>query len=292
MGVIQKNSAYLTVGRLPQENIRMETIPHRRALQHILMQLLSENPDGLTPKQVYKFVGDEYKFPEEWYLNRPTSSGFDDLKASGIDDWHLVPQNELVALIDTEPQFHHILRWSREQLKVEGYLDLTAPRGVWRLTEKGIKAVPQLKVDSYSPEEVAIIKSRKTVKHRIVKETPIAFDYGNLAPEKVETTTYRILRDTTLARDLKTLHKNKCQICGETITLSTGDYSEAHHIKPLGTPHQGPDVSGNILVLCPNHHVMCDYGAIKLDTTTLRLHPDHILGDEFLRYHNEDIFRM
>lgn len=277
----------------------MQTIPHRKALLHILIELLNENPNGLTPKQVYEFVGNEYNFPKEWYLNRPTSSGFDDLKAKGIDDWHSVPQDELVAMIDTEPQFHHILRWSREQLKVEKHLDLTAPRGVWRLNEKGIKAASQIKIESFSPEEIAIITSRKTTTYaptktshdRVVKETPIASDFGDLVPEKVETITYRILRDTALARNLKELHENKCQICSETITLPTGAYSEAHHIKPLSAPHQGPDIPENILVLCPNHHVMCDYGAIKLDVTVLMVHLGHKIGDEFLKYHNENIFR-
>jgi predicted restriction endonuclease len=70
----------------------------------------------------------------------------------------------------------------------------------------------------------------------------------------------------TLARQLKLLYENRCQICGESITLPNGTrYSEAHHVRPLGRPHHGPDVAGNILVLCPNHHVMLDYGVIALE---------------------------
>jgi putative restriction endonuclease len=37
------------------------------------------------------------------------------------------------------------------------------------------------------------------------------------------------------------------------------------HIRPLGAPHNGPDVKENIIIcLCPNHHVLFDSGAITL----------------------------
>ncbi|MCX5892441.1 MAG: HNH endonuclease, partial [Deltaproteobacteria bacterium] len=58
-----------------------------------------------------------------------------------------------------------------------------------------------------------------------------------------------------------------------------------HHIKPLGSPHDGPDVRENILCVCPNHHVMLDYGVIELDGVQL---PG--IGREYINYHNEHIF--
>lgn len=119
--------------------------------------------------------------------------------------------------------------------------------------------------------------------------TPIAADTAEVTPpNRVHTDVYRIIRDTGLARAIKALHNHECQICGETITFPNGDrYSEAHHIKPLGAPHIGDDVAGNVLVLCPKHHVMCDYFAIHLNLTDLRLHPDHSVNAEYLHYHNE-----
>jgi len=100
--------------------------------------------------------------------------------------------------------------------------------------------------------------------------------------------TYRILRDTRLARQLKELHNHECQICGSTILLTNNKrYSEAHHIKPLGASHNGPDIAENILVLCPNHHAMCDYAAINLKIDELRTHVGHKIGDQFIAYHNE-----
>jgi len=123
------------------------------------------------------------------------------------------------------------------------------------------------------------------------KTTPLASDIqadGNETPQRKYQETYRILRDTALARQIKLLHKNKCQICGESILLPNGEsYSEAHHIQPLGNPHNGPDIAENILVLCPNHHVMFDYGAIGIDLSNIRTHQKHKIGDSFVSYHNE-----
>jgi len=111
-------------------------------------------------------------------------------------------------------------------------------------------------------------------------------------PKKIQTHTYRILRDTHLARAIKALHKNTCQLCGTRIVLGEGKtYAEVHHIRPLGHPHNGPDIAENILVLCPNCHVRCDYGAIKINLSQVRTHPRHQIGQEFVKYHNEKIFK-
>ncbi|TDQ93248.1 HNH endonuclease [Paraburkholderia silvatlantica] len=121
--------------------------------------------------------------------------------------------------------------------------------------------------------------------------TPTASDLQELsAPERVHTETYRVLRDTQLARKLKALHKNVCQICGTTLRLADGTtYSEAHHIRPLGAPHDGPDVAGNIIVLCPNHHVLFDYGALTLDADKLSIVHGHYIEEQYVEYHNEII---
>ncbi len=124
------------------------------------------------------------------------------------------------------------------------------------------------------------------------KASDIAESLGNEAPIRVVQEMYRVLRDTRLARQIKLLHNNHCQVCGETIFLPSGDYySEAHHIRPLGAPHNGPDVASNIVVLCPNHHVMLDYGVIELKTGSIRVHPNHNIGMEHIEYHNKHIFK-
>lgn len=120
-----------------------------------------------------------------------------------------------------------------------------------------------------------------------IKHTPVAIDIeASSQPERVKQETYRILRDTALARMVKESNQYKCQICSQTLKLSDNSpYAEAHHIMPLGAPHNGPDVRNNILCVCPNHHVLLDYGAIKLDNNSLKG-----IGKEYIDYHNENIY--
>jgi hypothetical protein len=101
----------------------------------------------------------------------------------------------------------------------------------------------------------------------------------------------RIIRDTAISRRIKDLHESKCQICGKTIPLGGNKYyAEAHHIKPLGKPHHGPDVAENIVCLCPEHHVLLDYGIIKLDLKTIKNVGSHRISDKYIDYHNDVLF--
>jgi hypothetical protein len=125
----------------------------------------------------------------------------------------------------------------------------------------------------------------------ILTATPVASDITESdLPGRVHTDVYRILRDTELARKIKLLHKNMCQLCGNTVALNDGGtYAEAHHIKPLGRPHSGPDIAENIMVLCPNHHVQLDFGVLKLTTENIRTIRGHRIGLQFIDYHNSEI---
>jgi hypothetical protein len=115
------------------------------------------------------------------------------------------------------------------------------------------------------------------------QSSPLARDISEPSqPDRVKQETYRILRDTALAREVKVANQYKCQICGTTLKLKDGKpYAEAHHIKPLGAPHDGPDVKENILCVCPNDHVLLDYGAIELDASTIEG-----VSKEYIEYHN------
>lgn len=109
-------------------------------------------------------------------------------------------------------------------------------------------------------------------------------------PERTHSSVYRILRDTQMARRVKKLHGDRCQLCGTTLRLTAGaTYSEAHHIRPLGSPHNGPDVPDNIIVLCPSHHVLLDYGAMKLEVTAISAVQGHRIDRQYIDYHNKEI---
>ena len=51
---------------------------------------------------------------------------------------------------------------------------------------------------------------------------------------------------------------------GDRVRRNAQFYAEGAHIRPLGEPHNGADVPGNILCLCPNHHVLLDRGAFSV----------------------------
>lgn len=122
-------------------------------------------------------------------------------------------------------------------------------------------------------------------------------------PQRTETEVSRIIRNTALVKELKRRYSYTCQVCGDRRRQHPNNpYAEAHHIKPLGDPHNGPDDETNILILCPNHHADFDYGMIAVDPEDLTInHPyddqvndtqlnaHHEVAAKFLTYHNENI---
>ena len=127
-----------------------------------------------------------------------------------------------------------------------------------------------------------------------VESEPLAEEFeGVEKPGRVLTKTYRILRDTRVAQSVKALHSFACQVCGITIKLQDGSfYAEAHHIRPLGGKHKGPDKPSNILCVCPNHHVQMDYRMIKITMRNLRRVPGHLIDGDHIAYHNDLVAGM
>lgn len=123
-------------------------------------------------------------------------------------------------------------------------------------------------------------------------DAPQAFDLLLEPTLREAVTTYRILRDTELAKRVKALHQYACQLCGHSILLPDGTkYAEAHHIRPLGEPHRGPDILANIVCLCPNHHAELDYGARDLSLDELQATEGHVVETQFIDYHKQNIYK-
>ncbi len=113
--------------------------------------------------------------------------------------------------------------------------------------------------------------------------------------KRVESTVQRIVKNTELAHRVKEIHEYRCQVCRTQLITTSGLYAEAAHIQPLGRPHNGPDTLSNILCLCPNHHVMFDFGGFGV-ANNLRLigldgrlftKANHRLAEQYLQYHRE-----
>lgn len=112
------------------------------------------------------------------------------------------------------------------------------------------------------------------------------------------------VRDRKQSAQLKRLYDNSCQFCGTRLQVANaGFYSEAAHVKGLGEPHNGPDITSNMLVLCPNHHIQFDRGILGLEKAGSDYHMwskaggdplhgkkielKHSLEEEYVQYHSD-----
>jgi putative restriction endonuclease len=126
---------------------------------------------------------------------------------------------------------------------------------------------------------------------------PAAPAFHEPAPRR-EVTTSRVIRSSAVIRQVKELHDYRCQVCGIRLETPAGPYAEGAHIRPLGAPHDGPDIEENVLCLCPNHHALFDLGAFSLADDlsliasaemalprALRTVSGHQIHCQFLAYH-------
>lgn len=102
---------------------------------------------------------------------------------------------------------------------------------------------------------------------------PLPLGHEGFVLPKTKTVVRSIrLRSTLLATEVKRRYGSICQLCRVPVILSARqNYAEAHHLQPLGSPHLGPDILGNIIVLCPNHHAMFDRGVVTIVPQTLTI---------------------
>jgi 5-methylcytosine-specific restriction endonuclease McrA len=150
------------------------------------------------------------------------------------------------------------------------------------------------KIRRLTPQSVVLIQQLWKLSNRSKPYVAAKAIDMNKPPKKVQFTTYRVLRDTVLARNVKEIYNHKCQVCHhDALKLADGSpYAEAHHIQPLGSPHGGHDVPGNIICVCPNCHALLDYGAIKINASRLLIRGGHTLAQKYIDYHNIQIFQV
>jgi len=153
----------------------MEQIRQREILNVVLLQVLATAPSGMAVADVNEASAASYDFPEAWYRELPDSEGYDTLKQLGYPDRRQIPQAQLIELVRTEPQWKNEIRWARNELRKRGYLDGSAPRGVWRLTADGIAAAanPQAHIALTERErEIATPKPKKRRSQTLRERTP------------------------------------------------------------------------------------------------------------------------
>jgi putative restriction endonuclease len=121
---------------------------------------------------------------------------------------------------------------------------------------------------------------------------------GEASPRKTKVYSTRVIRSSEVGNYVKQIYDYTCQISGVRLETPTGPYAEACHIRPVGKPHNGPDVPGNVLCLSPNIHVLFDHGAISLSNdlkvlgmdANIEVDPNHHLRNDCMEYHREHIY--
>ncbi len=212
-----------------------------------------------------------------------------------IQSAYLPPMSPMNPLRDDETTHRHHARLVKWVIKKPAIIPggrLFVQRTLAPLDDAKIATIKQAYLNAYPNNRAITTQLEQLLGGNHTPVTPKASDFADAPPERVATIAYRILRDTALARRVKVMHNYECQMCGHTIVLPDGSrYAEAHHLMPLGDPHGGLDILGNILCLCPNHHAECDLGVIKLSFSSIRHVDGHNIDNKFIKYHNREIYR-
>jgi hypothetical protein len=103
-----------------------------------------------------------------------------------------------------------------------------------------------------------------------------------------------IIRDQNLVRQVKLIRENTCQICETRLGTAGRPYSEVHHIQPLGGPHIGDDILGNMICVCPNCHKKLDYLYIPIDENLIieQNNDNHTIHERYIQWHNDRFERF
>jgi 5-methylcytosine-specific restriction protein A len=92
---------------------------------------------------------------------------------------------------------------------------------------------------------------------------------------------------------IKQTRNNTCQICAIRLGTENRPYSEVHHIRPLGEPHNGDDILGNMICVCPNCHKELDYLFIPIDKDFIigQNNENHTIENRFIQWHNDRFYK-
>ena len=170
--------------------------------------------------------------------------------------------------------YHQLSRFPGALFDSRGYVTFQ--------TESDFRNCPQLRIS----KDVGCPKGIRNIpKYITVAEGAPVDITPSPHPERVNQIVSRIVRDTIMSSAIKLLYENSCQICGVCVDLGNRTYSEAHHIRPLGDSHVGPDEESNLICVCPTCHVLLDYAAIPLSIHDLQI-VRHEISQDHILYHN------
>lgn len=173
-----------------------------------------------------------------------------------------------------EPKWNNMVQWARRQLKKAGYIDISAPRAVWKLSEKGVLTAyaickkysalkptqdAHLKPEAQTPVE-PLAEDAKTLPD--LEELNISVKEGGRRlithlrrernPQIIEAKKSQVLRAAGAL---------KCEVCTFDFVEKYGQlghgFCEAHHIIPLSDSNREVETRlEDLAILCSNCHRM------------------------------------
>lgn len=212
--------------------------------------------------------------------------------------------NQLLQLGGQKAYFHKESYWFHNLKLFPGLL--ISPDGYVRFeTEQEYLSSPQLRIQPKTNTVHALPAITALVGYQAFSDAQLALLVqapSNLLEQPTVPTDEKtlrrkrqieaIVRNQKLVADLKKKYASTCQICGTSIQVRPNRYySEVHHLQPLGQPHNGPDHESNMLCVCPNHHTLLDFFAIRLEPGSLKA-DKHLLSEVYINYHNEQFEKL
>jgi len=191
--------------------------------------------------------------------------------------------------------YHHLKRFPGILADLNGYVKFETEEEY--LNNPNLKHGQRLHIDNgiqslenyvaFTGEQLYILNQIITNRDSL-KGIPL--DKNNQA-ERKPINVDSIIRNQSLVRKVKGIRDNTCQICSKKLKIGPNSYySEVHHIRPLGKPHNGPDIISNMLCVCPNCHKKLDYGFTPIEFKIVNL-KGHKIDDRFILYHNNQILK-
>jgi hypothetical protein len=128
------------------------------------------------------------------------------------------------------------------------------------------EAISMLRLDDPAAAAIAADRLGDVLSDRAAITEAILTRTSSEPPREQKVLQRRLERNPNLAAGIKALYQGRCQRCGFTFQKPDGtQYAEAAHLRPISLREADLDVKDNILILCPNHHKMLDFGAMSVE---------------------------
>ena len=227
-------------------------------LDEQLLQVLWLHHDGLDISAVYDAFEKSNRIPSEMHVPIPRGEAYAELAREGVN-WRELSHDSLRSEWNTEPKWKNEIRFARDRLNKRLFLDATARKGLWRLSQAG-----QLHARQVFGDPTAASKRLATLEE-LERRMVSAGEFSDAAERLAD----RLDRSILLRRGqpafrqaLLQAYDGKCAISGCDVV----DALEAAHVVPASAG--GSTHIGNGILLRADLHTLFDLDLIGLNPST------------------------